>query len=91
MWDKKEFIHFALTSDDVNNIAFSLMLKEGIRIYSESLLVLMNTLAELAHSFKAIPLLSLTHGQAATPSTLGKELAVFWLRFQEVQQQLKSI
>jgi adenylosuccinate lyase len=45
----------------------------------------------LAHSFKAIPLLSLTHGQAATPSTLGKELAVFWLRFQEVQQQLKSI
>ena len=91
LWDKREFIHFALTSDDVNNIAFSLMLKEGLRIYSSELEKLLRRLAAMAHDFKAMSLLSLTHGQPATPGTLGKEMAVFYLRFKEAHTQLSNI
>jgi adenylosuccinate lyase len=91
LWEKKEFIHFALTSDDVNNIAFSLMLKEGIRLYSVQLSILLESLAGMAHRYKAMSLLSLTHGQPATPSTLGKEMGVFWLRFQQAGEQLDKL
>ena len=91
LWDKREFIHFALTSDDVNNIAFSLMLKEGLRIYTAELEKLLQRLAAMAHDYKEMPLLSLTHGQPATPGTLGKEMAVFYLRFKEARAQLGSL
>lgn len=91
LWDKREFIHFALTSDDVNNIAFSLMLKEGLQIYAAELEKLLKKLSAMSHEFKAIPLLSLTHGQPATPGTLGKEIAVFYLRFREAQIQLSRL
>jgi adenylosuccinate lyase len=91
LWEKREFIHFALTSDDVNNIAFSLMLKEGLSIYCLELEKLLQGLAAMSHNFKAMPLLSLTHGQPATPGTLGKEMAVFYLRFREAHSQLSSL
>lgn len=91
LWKKREFIHFALTSDDVNNIAFSLMLKEGLRIYSDELKNLLARLATMSHDFKSMPLLSLTHGQPATPGTLGKEMAVFYLRMQEANEQLQKL
>jgi len=91
LWEKREFIHFALTSDDVNNLAFSLMLKEGLRIYSAELEKLLQRLASMSHEFKAMPLLSLTHGQPATPGTLGKEMAVFYLRLREAHSQISKL
>ena len=87
----REFVHFALTSDDVNNIAFSLMLKEGVESYKSTLSKLISGLKDLAIQNKSIPLLSLTHGQAATPSTVGKEIAVFYLRFKSQLESLERI
>lgn len=71
-----EFVHFACTSEDINNLAYGLMLKQG---RDEVMLPLMQALtdrlAELAHQYAAQPLLSRTHGQPASPSTVGKEFA----------------
>ena len=71
-----EFIHFACTSEDINNLSHALMLREG---RDQVLLPLMRRIAdsirELAHRFADVPMLSRTHGQPASPTTLGKELA----------------
>lgn len=71
-----EFIHFACTSEDINNLSHALMLREG---RDNVLLPLMRQIAEairaLAHRFADVPMLSRTHGQPASPTTLGKELA----------------
>ncbi|KRW70012.1 adenylosuccinate lyase [Pseudomonas sp. TTU2014-096BSC] len=83
-----EFIHFACTSEDINNLSHALMLREG---RDEVLLPLMRQLAEsiraLAVQFADVPMLSRTHGQPASPTTLGKELAnvVYRLERQIVQ------
>jgi len=73
-----EFIHFACTSEDINNLAYALMLKGAM---TEVMLPKMKALAHkaetLARMWKAVPLLSLTHGQPASPTTVGKELLVF--------------
>lgn len=87
-----EFIHFALTSEDVNNLAYSLMLKNGLKkIILPALEQILNKLKELSRNNKNIPLLSLTHGQPATPTTIGKELAVFYFRVSQQVNQLKNI
>ncbi|MBT3689963.1 adenylosuccinate lyase [bacterium] len=78
-----EFIHFALTSEDINNLAYSLMLKDGYNEYLKSLKKLLKNLKGLSLDYKRIPLLSLTHGQAATPTTIGKEFAVFYMRLKD--------
>ncbi len=87
-----EFIHFACTSEDINNLSHALMLKEA---RSESLLPLMEqvitALIELAHTHAAQPMLSRTHGQSASPSTLGKEIANVVYRLQRQRQQLESV
>ncbi|MFC3606748.1 adenylosuccinate lyase [Stutzerimonas tarimensis] len=71
-----EFIHFACTSEDINNLSHALMLREG---RDQVLLPLMRQVAEairvLAHQYADVPMLSRTHGQPASPTTLGKELA----------------
>ncbi|CAK0768204.1 adenylosuccinate lyase [Gammaproteobacteria bacterium] len=71
-----EFIHFACTSEDINNLAYALILRET---RAQSLLPLMgqltDTLAEMARRYAAVPMLSRTHGQPASPTTVGKELA----------------
>jgi adenylosuccinate lyase len=83
-----EFIHFACTSEDINNLSHALMLRKG---RDEVLLPLMRQIAEsireLAHRFADVPMLSRTHGQPASPTTLGKELAnvVYRLERQIVQ------
>ncbi|NKB31762.1 MAG: adenylosuccinate lyase [Pseudomonadales bacterium] len=83
-----EFVHFACTSEDINNLAYGLMLKEG---RDQVLLVVMeeiiSKLASLAHEFAQQPLLSRTHGQPASPTTVGKEFAnvVHRLRRQKAQ------
>ncbi|MDP2586975.1 MAG: adenylosuccinate lyase [Candidatus Komeilibacteria bacterium] len=82
-----EFIHFALTSEDVNNLSYSLMLKDGLAVYLNQLKKFLAELKDLAVKNKKISLLSLTHGQPATPTTLGKELAIFYHRLNE---QIKS-
>eukprot|EP00656_Telonema_subtile_P048822 TRINITY_DN5921_c0_g1_i1.p1 TRINITY_DN5921_c0_g1~~TRINITY_DN5921_c0_g1_i1.p1 ORF type:complete len:496 (+),score=160.64 TRINITY_DN5921_c0_g1_i1:133-1620(+) len=77
----KEFIHFACTSEDINNVAYGLMLKSA---RSEVMLPLMDqnlqAIREFAHQHAEAPMLSRTHGQAATPTTVGKELANFVYR-----------
>ena len=66
-----EFFHFALTSEDVNNISYSLMLKDGVVIYLKSVKKLLSELRRMAQKNKNVAMLSLTHGQPATPTTLG--------------------
>ena len=71
-----EFIHFACTSEDINNLSHALMLKAGRDTVMLPVLdVLINRLRELAHQLADLPMLCRTHGQTATPSTLGKEMA----------------
>lgn len=88
----KEFIHFGLTSQDINNTSIPLSLKEAIEdVYVPSIEEVLSTLKALADDWKAIPLLARTHGQPASPTRLGKEIQVFITRVEEQYQQLKSI
>ncbi|MCG6220672.1 lyase family protein, partial [Vibrio diabolicus] len=84
-----EFIHFACTSEDINNNSHGLMLKtareEVIKPYCEKLIA---EIKRLAHEYRDMPLLSRTHGQPATPSTMGKEMANVAYR---LERQLKQI
>ena len=85
------WIHFALTSEDVNNLSYSLMWKHGLKeVYLPSLIHVHKELKKMAHKFKNTPMLSLTHGQPATPTTFGKEMAVFCARLQRQIIQLKT-
>ena len=70
-----EFIHFGCTSEDINNLAHALMIRDGHRIVIEHYETIRDALAGLAQKHAEQPMLSRTHGQAATPTTLGKELA----------------
>ena len=86
-----EFIHFGLTSEDVNNLAYGILihraLRQTIQPFNQSFL---SDLRKLATSTKNIRLLSLTHGQPATPTTLGKEMMVFASRLGRQLDQLKK-
>ena len=83
------WIHFALTSEDINNLAYSLMWKDGLNeIYLPTLQSITKNLNVLAKKNKNIPMLSLTHGQPATPTTFGKEIAVFYSR---LNRQISAI
>ena len=86
-----EFIHFACTSEDINNLSHALMLK-GARndVLLPTLNVLTTRLQTLAHQLADLPMLCRTHGQTATPSTLGKEMANVVYRLQRAQQRLAS-
>jgi adenylosuccinate lyase len=70
-----EFIHFACTSEDINNLAHALMIKDGHQAMKAAYDEVTSVLIQLAREFAAQPMLSRTHGQAATPTTLGKEFA----------------
>lgn len=87
-WERwSEFIHFGLTSQDINNTAVPLSIKDAlINIYFPLLLELREALASLADEWKDIPMLARTHGQPASPTRLGKEIAVFVAR---IDEQLK--
>ncbi|MBI2287218.1 MAG: adenylosuccinate lyase, partial [Nitrosomonadales bacterium] len=86
-----EFIHFACTSEDINNLSHALMLK-GARetVLLPTLQVLISRLKELAHQLADLPMLCRTHGQTATPSTLGKEMANVAYRLQRAEQRLAA-
>jgi adenylosuccinate lyase len=82
----KEFIHFGLTSQDINNTAIPLSIKEAIqKVYLPNLEEVLICLSELSEAYSDIPMLSRTHGQAASPTMLGKEIAVFTHRL-EIQK-----
>lgn len=85
----KEFIHFGLTSQDINNTAIPLSTKDAFEnVYLKSLVNLISKLKELSNEWKDIPMLARTHGQPASPTRLGKEIAVFVERLEE---QLKTL
>lgn len=86
-----EFIHFGLTSEDTSNLANSLMLKNGLKIYFKYFENLIHELKKLALANRSIPLLSLTHGQPASPTTIGKEIAIFYNRLTIQANHLKQI
>ena len=85
------WIHFALTSEDVNNLSYSLMWQDGLKqVYLPTLQSVNKELKKLARKYKGSSMLALTHGQAATPTTFGKELAVFCARLDRQISQIKS-
>jgi adenylosuccinate lyase len=84
-----EFVHFACTSEDINNLAHSLMLRQGLTgVWLPHAEAFVEAVASMADEFAALPMPSHTHGQTATPTTLGKELAVFVARW---RRQLDGI
>ena len=86
------FLHFACTSEDINNLAYALMLRDVRQtVLSPALQQLRIDLRKLAHAYADIPMISRTHGQTATPTTLGKELANFVVRLERQAQQLAGI
>ena len=88
----KEFIHFGLTSQDINNTAIPLSTKEAFEnVYLKSLVALISKLKELSIEWAAIPMLARTHGQPASPTRLGKEIAVFVERLEEQMRALFTI
>jgi adenylosuccinate lyase len=88
----KEFIHFGLTSQDINNTAIPLSTKEAFQeVYLKSLIALVAKLKELAMEWNDIPMLARTHGQPASPTRLGKEILVFVERLEEQMRLLFNI
>ncbi len=88
----KEFIHFGLTSQDINNTAIPLSTKEAFEnVYLPSLIALISKLKELSVEWKDVPMLAKTHGQPASPTRLGKEIGVFVERLEEQMRLLFNI
>ena len=88
----KEFIHFGLTSQDINNTAIPLSTKEAFEnVYLPSLIAIVQKLKELSTEWADIPLLARTHGQPASPTRLGKEILVFVERIEEQMRLLFNV
>jgi len=87
-----EFIHFACTSEDINNLAYGLMLREA---RTQSVLPMMDdvikAISDLAHKYAEVPMLSRTHGQPASPTTLGKEMANVAFRLKRQREQVVMV
>jgi adenylosuccinate lyase len=87
-----DFIHFGLTSQDINNTATPLLLREAVdTVYLPNLDAVIGTLKSDADKWKDVPMLAHTHGQPASPTRLGKELMVFVVRLEEQRRQLASM
>ena len=88
----KEFIHFGLTSQDINNTSVPLSLNDAFdSVYYPELATLLEKLRALANEWKDIPMLARTHGQPASPTRLGKEILVFVERIEQQVKQLQNI
>ena len=88
----KEFIHFGLTSQDINNTAIPLSIKEAVQqVYLPALEQLLSKLRSLVAQWKEVPLLARTHGQPASPTCLGKEFEVFVVRMEQQLQTLIAV
>jgi adenylosuccinate lyase len=87
-----EFVHFACTSEDINNLSYSLMLNEARKTVLNPALEKLNAkLRDMAHEYAALPMLSRTHGQTASPSTVGKEMANSLARIERQTKQLQHV
>lgn len=86
----KEWVHFACTSDDINNISYALMIKKGKEILIENQKRLISEIEKKALEYKSIPMMSRTHGQPATPTTTGKEFVNFAWRLDRENEILKN-
>ncbi len=87
---QSELIHFACTSEDINNLAYALILKDAQELLLETLSAVKDRLSALALEYADLAMLARTHGQTATPTTLGKELANVVYRLQRQLDQLRS-
>ena len=88
----KEFIHFGLTSQDINNTATPLMIKESIeKVFMPNYLKVLSKLVELKNEWANVPLLARTHGQAASPTRLGKEIMVFIERLEKQLELMNTV
>src|SRR5687768_7940519 len=87
-----EFVHFGCTSEDINNLAYALMIAESrANVMLPKLDEVIASLKTLAHKHAALPMLSRTHGQAATPTTLGKEIANFAHRLARARERIAAV
>jgi adenylosuccinate lyase len=84
-------IHFGLTSEDVNSLSYAILIKDGINIHSKKINTINKYIKSLSKKWINIALLSRTHGQAASPSTIGKELKVFTYRIDRELIKLKQV
>ncbi len=87
-----EYVHFACTSEDINNLSYGLMLKDiREKVLAPQIETIINFLRKMSHEFAGTPMLSRTHGQAATPTTVGKEMANIAMRLLRQLEHFKSI
>lgn len=88
----ENYIHFGCTSEDINNLAYGLMIKNGLyNVFIPNAEKLVDTVSKKAKEYRSIPMLAHTHGQPASPTTVGKELAVFVYRWQSILKLIKTI
>jgi len=83
-----EFVHFACTSEDINNTSHALQLKAGRAVLLQGLDAVIARLRELAHAHAAVPMLSRTHGQTASPTTVGKEIGNVVVRLAAAREKI---
>lgn len=88
---ESEFVHFACTSEDINNTSYALMLIEGRKALVAKLDAIISTLRENAHRWANVPMLSRTHGQTASPTTVGKEFSVFTVRLERAKKAIEEV
>ena len=89
--DAGEFIHFACTSEDINNLSHALMLKSGRDVLAQTMQKIIDEIAALAETHADQPMLSRTHGQTASPTTLGKEMANVAYRLHRQLKQFNNV
>ncbi|MEL6832699.1 MAG: adenylosuccinate lyase [Bacteroidota bacterium] len=88
----QEFVHFGLTSQDINNTAVPLSMRDAYKaVYRPAIATVLQTMETLQEEWKEIPMLARTHGQPASPTLLGKEVAVFTKRVREQLEQLQQV
>ena len=86
-----EFVHFACTSEDINNTSHALMLTAGRKALVERLTTIRDHIREFAHCWAAVPMLSRTHGQTASPTTVGKEMANVAVRLTRIIEAIEAV
>ena len=89
--DASEFVHFACTSEDINNLSHALMLRDGIPVLTTEMRAIIDGIDALASEHASLPMLSRTHGQTASPTTLGKEMANVSVRLRRQLQSVESV
>lgn len=88
---RSEFIHFACTSEDINNMSHALMLRDGKHVLRAEMDAVWGKLSEMAKAYAAVPMLAHTHGQPASPTTVGKELAVVAARLKRQAEEIDRL